>query len=182
MGLVPIEWTVKKLGSLANVVSGKRPKTKISEMDKQCNVPILGASGIMGYTNESMYRSKKILVIGRVGTLGIVQRFEKDCWPSDNALVIQSIYYEYINQILTRFDYLAINRGSTQPLITQTDIKNINVIIPPQHILNKFESRIGELMKLYSKLKEEENKLVEIRQTLLPKLMKGELVVNDVEL
>ena len=176
IGIIPSDWTVGKLGSIANIVTGKRPKRKTADKNEHDNVPILGASGIMGYTNESMYRSK-ILVIGRVGTLGVVQRVEKDCWPSDNALVIQSPYYEYVKQVLVRFDYLSINRGSTQPLITQTDIKNICVIIPPQHILKQFEYRVGKCMNLYSLLLDETKKLEEMREALLPKLMSGELTV-----
>ena len=176
IGIIPSDWTVGKLGSIANIVTGKRPKRKTADKNEHDNVPILGASGIMGYTNESMYRSK-ILVIGRVGTLGVVQRVEKDCWPSDNALVIQSPYYEYVKQVLVRFDYLSINRGSTQPLITQTDIKNICVIIPPQYILKQFEYRVGKCMNLYSLLLDETKKLEEMREALLPKLMSGELTV-----
>lgn len=179
-GFIPTEWTVGRLSDLANVISGKRPIIRTSGIDKQINIPILGASGIMGYTNASLYCSK-ILVIGRVGTLGVVQRFEKECWPSDNALVIQSQYYEYINQVLTRFDYSAIKRGSTQPLITQTDIKNICIIIPPQDILNNFEKRIEKNMKLHSRLKLENIKLSGIRDTLLPKLMNGDIDIKETE-
>ena len=179
IGIIPSDWTVGKLGSIANIVTGKRPKRKTADKNEHDNVPILGASGIMGYTNESMYRSK-ILVIGRVGTLGVVQRVEKDCWPSDNALVIQSPYYEYVKQVLVRFDYLSINRGSTQPLITQTDIKNICVIIPPQHILKQFEYRVGKCMNLYSLLLDETKKLEEMRESLLPKLISGELSVENI--
>lgn len=179
IGIIPSDWTVGKLGSIANIVTGKRPKRKTADKNEHDNVPILGASGIMGYTNESMYRSK-ILVIGRVGTLGVVQRVEKDCWPSDNTLVIQSPYYEYVKQVLVRFDYLSINRGSTQPLITQTDIKNICIIIPPQHILKQFEYRVGKCMNLYSLLLDETKKLEEMREALLPKLMSGELSIDAI--
>ncbi|MDO4751033.1 MAG: restriction endonuclease subunit S [Akkermansia sp.] len=179
IGIIPKDWSVEKLSKIATVVTGKRPKRKTTERSTQENVPILGASGIMGYTSESMYCSK-ILVIGRVGTLGVVQRFEKDCWPSDNALVIQSDYYEYVKQVLVRFDYSSINRGSTQPLITQTDIKNICILIPPQHILKQFEYRVGKSMNLYSLLINETRKLEEMRNTLLPKLMRGELAVESI--
>jgi len=77
----------------------------------------------MGYVNEALY-NEPIIVIGRVGTHGIVQRFNTQCWPSDNTLVIKSNHYEFAYQILKGIDYRALNRGSTQPLITQTDIKN----------------------------------------------------------
>lgn len=76
----------------------------------------------MGFTSEANH-TDKILVTGRVGTHGVVQRFNTPCWTSDNTLVIKSSYYEFTNQILQRIDYSAMNRGSTQPLITQGDMK-----------------------------------------------------------
>ena len=80
----------------------------------------------MGYTVEANH-TNKILVIGRVGTHGIVQRFCTPCWTSDNTLVVTSPYYEFTNQILQKIDYTLLNRGSTQPLITQGDMKRISV-------------------------------------------------------
>ncbi len=135
----------------------------------------------MGFTNEANH-ADKILVTGRVGTHGVIQRFSSPCWTSDNTLVITSHYYEYTYQILKKIDYSSMNRGSTQPLITQGDMNKVTVLLPDDSILTEFESVAGALMSQYEKNIVENTKLAELRDSLLPKLMSGELDVSDIEL
>ena len=135
----------------------------------------------MGYTTEANH-TDKILVTGRVGTHGVVQRFNSPCWTSDNTLVITSPLYEYTYQILQRIDYNSMNRGSTQPLITQGDMNKVSILIPDQETLHDFETLVGKLMDQYEANLLENNKLAELRDTLLPKLMSGELDVSDIDI
>ena len=135
----------------------------------------------MGFTSESNHKGK-ILVTGRVGTHGVVQRFNTPCWTSDNTLVITSPFYEFTNQILQKIDYSSMNRGSTQPLITQGDMKKVVVLIPDEKTLAKFEEFAGSLMAKWEANSCENIKLALLRDTLLPKLMSGELDVSAVEL
>ena len=135
----------------------------------------------MGYTNEFLY-NEPILITGRVGTLGMVQRINIPCWASDNTLIIKSKYYEYVFQILKNINYENLNRGSTQPLITQNDLKNIQILLPSLDILEKFENNISILMKLYDKKILENKHLTNLKNYLLPKLMNGEIDVENIEL
>ena len=135
----------------------------------------------MGYTTEANH-TDKILVIGRVGTHGVVQRFNSPCWTSDNTLVITSDLYEYTFQILQRIDYHALNRGSTQPLITQGDMNKVLILIPDKKTLSNFENLVGQLMKQYEANLLENVKLAELRDTLLPRLMSGDLDVSSLDL
>ena len=139
LGMIPEGWKVGCLGDIAEITSGKRPPKKSKDKTKDLSIPLIGASDIMGFTSDVLY-DRPILVIGRVGTHGVVQRFQEKCWPSDNTLVIESSYYNYVYQLLKGIDYSAINRGSTQPLITQTDVKNTDVIIVPENVLKEYES------------------------------------------
>ena len=132
----------------------------------------------MGFTDKANF-TDRILVIGRVGTHGVVQRFSIPCWASDNTLIITSPYYEYANQILQGVDYDLMNRGSTQPLITQGDMKKISVLVPDYETLLKFEDSVRPLMtKLESNI-EENNNLAHLRDTLLQKMMSGEINLSD---
>ena len=127
-----------KLSEIATVESGKRPMIKQVDTNKEFNIPIIGASSIMGYTNDYLY-NEPIIVIGRVGTHGVVQAISEKSWPSDNTLVIRTDYYSFVYNILSNIDYASINKGSTQPLITQTDIKNTPIVIPTKEDLLRFE-------------------------------------------
>ena len=179
-GTMPEGWITGHLSDLADVKSGKRPNKKSTDKTIEMNIPIVGAASIMGYTNEYLY-NEKILVTGRVGTHGVIQKFCTPCWTSDNTLVILTKYYEFIYQVLKTVDFQNMNRGSTQPLITQTDLKNIEIIIPGNDILENFEVKIDSLMKLQNNLLAENEQLSALRDTLLPKLMSGEIDVDKVE-
>ena len=141
----------------------------------------MGAASVMGYTTEANHIDK-ILVTGRVGTHGVVQRFNSPCWTSDNTLVIASALYEYTFQILKRIDYRSMNRGSTQPLITQGDMKKVPVLIPDNETILKFEALVGQLMEQYQANLLENEKLTELRDALLPKLMSGEIDVSELDI
>lgn len=177
LGLIPKGWETGVLGELIDVTSGKRPKSKSNDLVEEFCIPIIGASKIMGYTSEPLF-GDKVLVIGRVGTHGIVQRIDSVCWPSDNTLVITSDFYEFVYQVLNSIDYTSLNRGSTQPLITQSDIKTHKIIIPPKDILVEFEDFISQLMNFQAKSKLQNGTLANLRDTLLPKLMSGEIEVS----
>ena len=180
-GVIPNGWRQGTLGEIASITSGKRPPMKQSASTAEAKIPLVGASSIMGYTNAILY-NEPILITGRVGTHGVVQRFQSPCWASDNTLVIKSKYYEYTYQVLQRVDYVNMNRGSTQPLITQTDLKNIPVVLPPRPVMLEFEGMAGTLMAKYQANCEENKSLSELRDILSPKLMSGEIDVEDVKI
>lgn len=180
-GVMPEDWNFGILSDIADVLSGKRPPMKQTEKTEDVCIPLVGAASVMGYTNEFNH-NEKILVVGRVGTHGIVQRFCSPCWTSDNTLVIKSRYYEYVTQILQRIDYKAMNRGSTQPLITQGDLKKESVLIPNKNSLLKYESIVGTLMHEVAQNQKENERLAVLRDTLLPKLMNGEIDVSEVKI
>ena len=176
LGMIPKGWEVGVLGDIISISSGKRPKKKSKEPYEEFVIPLIGASSTMGYVKEYNY-FEPIIIIGRVGTHGVVQRFKDKVWASDNTLVIKSEYYEYVHQLLGLIDYASLNRGSTQPLITQTDIKNVRILIPYKSILNQYEELVGKLYELVNSRLDENSNLINLRDTLLPKLMSGEIRV-----
>ena len=180
-GVCPESWFYQELSTIADIASGKRPPVKSDTCNEKTPIPIVGAASVMGFTSEANH-SDKILVTGRVGTHGVIQRFNTPCWTSDNTLVITSPYYEFTNQILHRIDYASMNRGSTQPLITQGDMKKVAVLVPDEDTLAKFEEFAGSLMAKWEANNNENVKLASLRDTLLPKLMSGELDVSDIDL
>lgn len=179
-GICPAGWKQGTLSDIADITSGKRPPMKSTEKTDVAIIPLVGAASVMGFTSESNH-TDKILVTGRVGTHGVVQRFNTPCWTSDNTLVITSDFYEYTYQILQQIDYYAMNRGSTQPLITQGDMNEVAIIIPDRKILDKFETLIGRLMLQYEENLLENTKLAELRDALLTRLMFGDLDASNID-
>ena len=179
-GEMPADWREGTLGDIAAITSGKRPPMKQAAPSMDVSIPLVGAASIMGFTNAVLY-NEPILVTGRVGTHGVIQRFQSPCWTSDNTLVIKSDFYEFTFQVLLRVDYANMNRGSTQPLITQTDLKNVPIVIPTDEVLLEYEKLAGSLMAMYESNRKGNERLATLRDTLLPRLMSGEIDVADID-
>lgn len=179
LGEIPSGWKVDELGNYIKIKSGKRPKNKVDKKDIENVVPIIGASKIMGYTNDYLY-NEKIIIIGRVGTHGVIQRFSTRTWPSDNTFVIISDFESIIYQVLKSIDYISLNRGSTQPLLSQKDIKNTKVAMPTNEtLLSTYQKENNHILKMMDQKNIENQKLTQLRDTLLPKLMSGEIETPD---
>ena len=127
----------------------------------------------MAFT-DSVYLKERAIITGRVGTLGILQRVDFPCWPSDNTLIIQSPYENFVYQELGEVDYSSLNRGSTQPLLTQSDLKSWSIIIPPKEIIAEYESLIRDNTDLIAEHRVQNQRLSLLRDTLLPQLMSGQ--------
>ncbi|EPI50485.1 restriction endonuclease subunit S [Gardnerella pickettii] len=180
-GVCPKTWCYQELSMIADIASGKRPPLKSDTCNEKTPISIVGATSVMGFTSEANH-TDKILVTGRVGTHGVIQRFNIPCWTSDNTLVITSPYYEFTNQILHKIDYSSMNRGSTQPLITQGDLKKVVVLVPDEDTLAKFEEFAGSLMAKWEANNKENVKLASLRDFLLPKLMSEKIDVSNLNI
>jgi len=168
------------LGDIAEITSGKRPEEKSSTMTGEFKIPLVGASSVMGYVKKPLY-GEEIIITGRVGTHGILQRINYPCWPSDNTLVIKSQFPNYIYYVMKTFDFNSLNRGSTQPLITQTDLKNYSIGTLDRSTIRVFEEITSVLnSKVNTNNKEMEN-LSQTRDSLMPRLMSGKLRISDVQ-
>ncbi len=100
--------------------------------------------------------------------------------PKDNRLT----YYLYIwfkwsyGQNLIQ----GIKGGSAQPKFNKTDFKSLPIIIPQGKLLDKFSDIMTPIFNSIEKNNEENKFLIQLRDTLLPKLMSGEIDVSNVEI
>jgi type I restriction enzyme S subunit len=181
LGAIPKGWIVGKVSDFANVTSGKRPQKRSKEKTAEFNIPLYGGGGVMAFVSKPMIK-EPFLLTGRVGTLSKIFRITEACWPSDNTLLVfpkDKIHLQFLFFMLQRIDFDSLNRGSTQPLITQTDLQNQSIIIPSRNIMNSFLKIVYPLFEKIDKDILESNTLASLRDALLPKLISGELRVPD---
>jgi len=141
------EIEIKKLSSLIDFKNGKIFPKLFGE------IPVYGGNGILGYTNKANYEN--IIIVGRVGAYcGSIHIEKNKCWVSDNAIAglpKQKESNEYNYYLLKA---LALNKkqiGSSQPLLTQDILNNIEI---PIHIDVKMRKKIvSVLSSLDSKIK-----------------------------
>ena len=72
--------------------------------------------------------------------------------------------------------------GSTQKYISLGELRKMPIILPDENKLRDFNNIVVPLIMHITNLTEENKRLVELRDTLLPKLMSGELNVSELEL
>ena len=179
----PDGWGIGELKDISEIMSGKRPTTRFDQPLPEASIPLWGGNGPMGYVESPLHRGP-ILLTGRVGTLGSVFRITEPCWPSDNTLVLEpvpDVPISYLYFQLKLIDFQSLNRGSTQPLLTQTDLKSQVVLLPSNLVLAAFGPISATLFDRLDACQRETDQLAATRDLLLPKLMSGEIRIKDAE-
>ncbi len=183
LGLVPKGWRVEALSNVCNISSGKRPPSRSDVISPQHTTPLYGGAGLMGYTTTSLF-NEKLIVTGRVGTLGKVHIAYPPFWASDNVLVLRvkpPLSFHFVFHWTKSIDLHTLNRGSTQPLLTQKDLGKQLHAFPTQPILDVFESFAQILYaRIYSNITQA-NALSSLRDTLLPRLISGQLRLPEAQ-
>ena len=133
----------------------KRPTSKGT-------IPVYGGNGILDYTNTANMQSG--VVIGRVGVYcGSVFLVREECWVSDNAIKAmckENMDLGYLYYLLSSLHLNERRIGTSQPLLTQSILNNIEVEIPELAIQKKISS-ILELLDEKIKLNNEINNNLE---------------------
>jgi len=171
---VPQRWNRGKLGQLLSFKNGKSSPERMADH----KYPVYGANGVIGHA--SVYNtSADSTIIGRVGSFcGAVYYANQDCFVTENAIIAtpvtphSSIYCFIILQNLKLNNY---RTGSGQPLLNQTILSCIDVIVPPDDLLSAFEIQVRPLYDLVYLNEQQNHTLTQLRDSLLPRLMKGEL-------
>lgn len=84
-------------------------------------------------------------------------------------------FYLTRNEIIKQLQHLAESRSGTFPQITFSQLSNIEIILPPKKILDEFIKILESNFQLIKTNEKQTQTLTDIRDSLLPKLMKGEI-------
>lgn len=169
------DWGIDTLSYFADFFNGK------SRPNEEGAIPIYGGNGILGFTNKSNYSGKSI-IIGRVGAYCGSLYFEnKDIWVSDNALLVKAKKENTIHflfYLLKTLDLNSMAEGSGHPLLTQTLLKSIEIQKPPIQKIMEFDMLLSTIQNKIDSNQTQIRTLTALRDTLLPKLMSGEVRVT----
>jgi len=174
LGLIPNGWEVGKLENLVTVKYGKDHK-KLDYGD----IPVYGSGGIMRYVNTSLYSSESVL-IPRKGTLNNVIYINDPFWSVDTMFFTQMNYPDitkYIYFFIKDKDLLSMNSGSAVPSMTTDILNRLPIIVSPLTMIQRFNKLVEPIFSLMDLNSKQIKKLSNTRDTLLPKLMSGEIRV-----
>lgn len=173
-GKMPEEWKVGKLSNLITVKYGKDHK----KLDDG-KYPVYGSGGIMRYVDKFLYDKESVL-IPRKGTLNNVFYINEPFWSVDTMFYTEmkkENIAKYVYFFVKGKDLNAMNAGSAVPSMTTEILNAIEVVIPSDEYLEKFENIVSPMFKQIKQCIIENENLASIRDTLLPKLMNGEIKI-----
>mgnify|MGYP000825717844 FL=1 len=182
------EWVHYELGDITLITAGgDRPSKYTNKKTIECHVPIysngIDNEGLYGYTNVAKIHEESITISAR-GTIGYVcLRLEPyvpivrliSIIPNKKELSAKYLYLWALTQNIT-------GTGTTQQQLTVPIFRKTPISIPSDTKLKQFNSIADPLFSQIESNKKENIKLSTLRDTLLPKLMSGELSVEEVSL
>ena len=172
-------WTTGYLSDLITVKYGKDHK-KLEDGD----IPCYGSGGVMRYVERSIYDHESVL-IPRKGTLNNVMYVNVPFWSVDTmfyTVMKISNVAKFVYHYVKGKDLASMNAGSAVPSMTVDILNAMELQIPSSTALAEFETIVQPLYKAMKDNEIENKKLAELRDTLLPKLMLGELDVSDLDI
>ena len=171
------DWEEGRLGDVIELVYGKGLK---KEIRTGIGYPVIGSSGVVGYHSEYLVEGPGI-VIGRKGTLGKVIYLWDNFFPIDTTYYIKSkvesagLLYEYF--LLKTLNFEEMNSDSAVPGLNRDIALSAEIKIVPLDKLQKFNQFSSTFTDKLRENEKQINTLEKLRDSLLPKLMSGEVKV-----
>lgn len=205
-GEIPEWWEVKTLGEISTIKGGKRLPKWHNLIEKKTIHPyirvrdfhghIIDTDSLMYITEDTFSKISKYtisyddLFISIAWTIWLVWSIPQTidwCNLTENAAKI--VFY---NKNLKQYVLSFLKSSSwqdkilwrvwwaSQPKLALYKIESIDVPIPKNEILEKYESYLEKVWESVQQLQKENNNLKKQRDILLPKLVSGEILVGDV--
>ncbi|MEF4990592.1 restriction endonuclease subunit S [Escherichia coli] len=192
LGWVPKTWTISNLGKEFNITMGLSPSGSTYNEDR-VGLPFFQGKTDFGFRfpSERIYCTDPKRVANKLDTLlsvrapvGVTNLASTECIIGRGLAALRhksgNIAFTYYS-VSNLSDYFSVfnGEGTVFGSINQKDLKQLPLICPPTELINKFEELSGKWEeKIFLHCGEIEN-LSKLRDTLLPKLISGELSLED---
>ncbi len=180
LGMIPEGWKVGTLGELCNFKRGKNLLTK-NAIDE--GVPVV-AGGLEPscYHNVANTGAPVITVSGSGANAGFMRMYHVPVWASDCSFIdisCENFYFVYcflkVNSKLLKH----AQTGAVQPHVKPSDIHDFELVIPDRESIYEFQDKVKPFFDKIAAIQKENSRLSLLRDTLLPRLMSGEIEVPE---
>lgn len=171
VGIIPDDWTVKKLRDIAPLQRGFDLPTQNLVPGQY---PVAYSNGVLNFHKDFKVKGPGVFT-GRSGTIGKVFYIEEDYWPHNTTLWVTDfkgndpkfIYYFYRNVNLLRF-----NAGTSVPTLNRNDVHIADAPLPPfpeqrkiAEILSAWDDAIRLQQELIARKQEQKRGLMQLLLT-----------------
>jgi type I restriction enzyme S subunit len=185
-GVVPAGWRATTLGEVIEISDSKRiPLSGREREARRGKYPYHGAASVMDYVDDFLFDGIYALmgedgsVINEDGT-PVLQYVWGKFWVNNHAHVLRGkncISTEHLLLHLKGCNIAPFVNGAVQPKLNQGNMNRIPFMLPPPEIGQAFAKTIAPLFAQIRANTEQSRTLATLRDTLLPKLLGGELSV-----
>ncbi|MBR0432403.1 MAG: restriction endonuclease subunit S [Bacteroidaceae bacterium] len=203
LGMIPKGWRVGTLDEVGDVVGGSTPSKKKPEYYAEKGIAWLTPKDLSISHNKFTSRgeiditiegynscSTKLMPKGSVlfssrAPIGYITIAKNEiCTNQGFKSVIPKIagtafLYYFLKKSTSEIENKAT--GSTFKEASGSLMKSFPLVIAPKKIMERFEELVKPILNQQEELEDESSRLATLRDTLLPRLMSGELKVNEIE-
>ena len=190
-GEMPPDWRLGTVSEIIELHDSKRIPLSSRERANLAKIyPYYGATSVMDYVDRYLFDGIYLL-LGEDGTVvdskgfPILQYVEGKLWVNNHAHIItgkNGFTVETLYLLFSLTNVQSIVTGAVQPKISQANLNKVSVVIPSEAELSAFNSIVQPLFAQIRNLRAENDRLAATRDTLLPRLMSGELDVSSIDL
>ena len=190
-GKLPDGWRLGTVGDIIQLHDSKRVPLSGAERDKMAKIyPYYGATSVMDYVDNYLFDGIYLL-LGEDGTvvdsLGfpILQYVYGQFWVNNHAHIItgkEGFSVEELYLFFSLTNIKSIVTGAVQQKVSQQNLKKVPAIIPSKDTLRAFDELIQPVFSQIRNLRDENARLADLRDTLLPKLMSGDIDVSNIDI
>ena len=178
LGEIPKGWKVQRVGNVLELVYGKALK---STDRQEGTVPVYGSGGITGYHNTPLVPHGSIIV-GRKGTVGSLYWEDEPFFPIDTTYYVRPLaatlaFCYYTMQTL---GLEKMNTDAVVPGLNRENVYRLELVLPDPDTLLVFDLEATTLRKAMRVNSGGSKSLAVLSDTLLPKLISGELSVEAI--
>ena len=186
LGMIPEGWEVGSILDIAELFDYQRkPLSSMEREYMKGKYPYYGATSIMDYIDKYIFDGTYLLM-GEDGSVvkengnPYLQYVWGKFWPNNHAHVMQGrngFSTEMLYCLLSITDVSSIVTGAVQMKISQRSMSRLLTVIPSKSVCKKFNTIIRPIFDIIKRIREENDRLASLRDTLLPRLMSGEIKI-----
>lgn len=179
LGGIPKGWHVSKVGKLLELVYGKALKAT-DRVDGP--IPVYGSGGVTGSHNQALVNHGSV-VVGRKGTVGALYWEDGPFFPIDTTFYLRPIAapMTYCFYLLQTLGLDKMNTDAAVPGLNRENVYRLEHVLPSAATLEAFDATVGLLRSAMRANTDSAKSLSLLRDTLLPKLLSGELTVTKID-
>ena len=188
---IPNGWKLGKISDIVNILDSKRKPISGNVRDKMKKIyPYYGAASLMDYVDDYLFDGVYLL-LGEDGTVmdsngfPILQYVEGKFWVNNHAHILEGkngFSVEMLFLLFSLTNIKSIVTGAVQPKISQSNLKNIDIFIPPKDVLYEFDTIIQPVFSKIRSLRNANKILSNIRDSLITNLLSGKIDVSNIDI